>query len=87
MESIEEWTKQKWAEDLVNTPPPTHNPMIGTLHIDTLNNINQSLIAIRDLCLLPNVQAQSLEGIYYLICTIVDALEFETEYRLAMVNK
>lgn len=87
MESNEEWARREWAEELVNTPSPTHNPMIGTLHIDTLNNINQSLLAIRDLCLLANGQAQSLEGIYYLICTIVDALEFETEYRLAMVNK
>ena len=87
MESTEEWGRREWADDLVNSPPPTHNPMIGTLHIDTLNNVSQSLIAIRDLCLLPHGQTQSLEGVYYLVCTIVDALEFEIEYRLALVNK
>ena len=70
------------VQGLIDNPTPTHNPVIGSQHIDTLNNIHQSLTSLRDLCLVSREHEHSFTGYYHFISAIVDALEFETAYRL-----
>jgi len=64
--------------------PPTHNPLIGALHKDTLNNIRDSLCTLQEITSIPNevmMSDRSTTGLYFLMTCILDALQFEIEYR------
>ncbi len=64
--------------------PPTHNPLIGVLHKDTLNNIRDSLHTLQEITGIPNgvmTSDRSITGLYFLMTCILDALQFEIEHR------
>jgi len=76
---------------LLANPPPNHNPLIGTLHADTLINIYDSLSTLQELTVSPpngelNLSPASSTGLYFLLCCIKNALKFEIDYRASDLN-
>ena len=63
--------------------PATHNPLIGTLQIDTLTNANDALCALKTLT---DVQDFSMNedvrtGLHLLMTCVIRAVEFEIKGR------
>jgi len=64
--------------------PPNHNPLIGMLHKDTLTNVRDSLFTLQELTGTPQgmmLSERSTTGLHFLMMCILDALQFEIEYR------
>lgn len=79
-------TKRQVSREILLSPPPNHNPLIGVLHGDTLINVHDSLSTLQELTVSPpggelNLSSASSNGLYFLICCIKDALRFEIDYR------
>ena len=55
--------------------PPNHNPLIGVMQVDTMNNIFESLVSLQEM-----TRTHS-SGMYFFLCCIVDALDFEMHHR------
>ena len=70
---------------LLKNPPPNHNPLIGMLHIDTLQNVHDALEILEfAVCAseeegFPN--SSMLDGYYCLMHCVKDAIKFEIKYR------
>lgn len=63
--------------------PATHNPLIGILPIDTLNNTRNALCTLREYSELSGTQPQreASTGFYTLMTCVIDALDFEIHSR------
>ncbi len=65
------------------TPPPPHNPMIGSMQGDTLCNVRDGLCLIRELAEVPDFSPteRTMMGFHFLMTTMINALSFEIENR------
>ena len=63
--------------------PTTHNPLIGILPVDTLNNTRNALCTLREFSETPGVtpKQEANTGFYSLMTCIIDALDFEIHSR------
>lgn len=64
--------------------PPNHNPLIGVLHKDTLNNVRDCLFTLQEMTSARDglmMSERSTTGLYFLMTCILDALQFEIEHR------
>ena len=63
--------------------PPTHNPLIASLPLDTLSNVRDTLCTLRELTETGefSLNENSTTGLYFVQTCIIKALEFEIEYR------
>ena len=65
--------------------PPNHNPLIGTLHGDTLHNVHDAIALLQELSinsdggLMPSESINT--GYYFLMDCILCALHFELYHR------
>ena len=74
------YSKQYFQQDF----PPNHNPIIGALQADTLNNVHDCLSTLQMLTVAQEslqLSTSSTTGLYYFMACLVDALAFETEHR------
>ena len=68
----------------LKNPPPNHNPLIGLLHVDTLQNVHDALELLEFSVTtseegFPNSSMQ--DGYYCLMRCVKDAIKFEINYR------
>jgi len=74
-------------QDTLQEPlPSNHNPLIGVLQRDTLNNVRDALHTVWEFTDKSQDQGISMSpratmGLYWLMSCIVDALQFEIEHR------
>ena len=63
--------------------PANHNPLIGTLHRDTLCNVRDALCTLRELSEVRDLSAteHTMTGFHFLMTCIINALNFELEQR------
>lgn len=64
--------------------PPNHNPLIGTMPVDTLCNIRDVIATIQDLTNLSeesNLSTSSATGVHLIFSCVFDALQFEIQHR------
>lgn len=78
--------EQLISKDMLLRPPPNHNPLIGLVQGDTLINVHNSLSTLQELTISPpngelNLCPASNNGLYILMCCILDALRFEIDCR------
>lgn len=67
-----------------NPFPPNHNPLIGTLQVDTLVNARDALYALQELTEHPEEVALTTNttvGLHFLMTCVIDALQFEIKHR------
>ena len=62
--------------------PPNHNPLIGTLQIDTIHNVHDAIALLQEITVCPRddgfmFSEWSNTGYYYLMDCILRALRFE----------
>jgi len=72
-----------YAEYFESDLPATHNPLIGILPVDTLNNTRNALCTLREYSELSGTQPQkeASTGFYTLMTCVIDALDFEIHSR------
>ncbi len=65
------------------TFPPNHNPLIGTLQMDTFANVRDALYTLRELTEVQDFgpTEKSMTGLHFLMTCIIKAVDFEIENR------
>ena len=66
--------------------PPNHNPLIGSLHKDTLNNVHDAIAALQELAVNSSdeevLASSSVNmGYFFLMECVLHALRFEIHHR------
>ncbi|GGX59802.1 hypothetical protein [Saccharospirillum salsuginis] len=71
------------SEYFIKDLPATHNPLIGILPVDTLNNTRNALCTLREFSENPGVapKQEANTGFYSLMTCVIDALDFEIHGR------
>jgi hypothetical protein len=77
--------KQYSKEFFRKSFPPNHNPLIGTLHADTLHNVHDAIAVLQEITVNSNeglMPSESINtGYYFLTDCILTALRFELYHR------
>lgn len=63
--------------------PPNHNPLIGTLQMDTFANVRDALCTLRELTEVNDfgLTEGSTTGLHFLMTCIIKAVDFEINNR------
>ena len=78
-------TPKKYPEQYFSNPlPPTHNPLIASMQIDTFTNVRDTLCTLRELTEVQEfgLAEHSLSGLHFLITCIIEAVDFEIKNRI-----
>jgi len=81
----QEKSNKRYSKNYFQKPfPPNHNPLIGTMQVDTLCNVRDAIYTIQDLSTLPegiDLSPKSSTGMYFIMNCILNALQFEIQHR------
>ncbi|MBX2807878.1 MAG: hypothetical protein KTR20_04525 [Cellvibrionaceae bacterium] len=75
---------QQYAKKYFRKPfPPNHNPIIGSMRIDTLCNAHNALCLLRQITEPKDYQTEKdvEKGLFFLMTCIINALYFEINNR------
>lgn len=83
---------EQWliSDELLNTLSPMHNHFIGLLNKDTLANVSAGIETLAALLSLESERgvrpSNPYHGAYWLALNMIEALEFEIDYRHQLVS-